>query len=108
MMTPGGTITTLHSFNATDGATPNALVLASDGNFYGTTISGGTNIDGTIFEITPQGTFSTLYNFSRSDGADPFAGLVQGTDGKFYGTTFFGGSKNVGTVFSLDVGLSPL
>ncbi len=106
-MTPQGTLTTLHNFNATDGATPNQLALGSDGNFYGTTISGGTNTDGTTFEITPQGVFTSLHSFAKSDGADPFAGLVQDTDGKFYGTTSFGGSKNSGTVFRLDVGLGP-
>ena len=106
-ITPAGTLTTLHSFDATDGATPNALVLGTDGNFYGTTISGGANIDGTIFEITPQGTLITLHNFDGSDGADSFAGLVQATDGNFYGTTRLGGSKSDGTVFRLTVGLGP-
>ena len=104
-VTPVGTLTVLHSFNAIDGATPNALVLGSDSNFYGTTISGGANGDGTAFEVTPQGAFTTLHTFNGSDGADSFAGLVQGTDGIFYGTTRVGGSKNDGTVFSLDVGL---
>jgi uncharacterized repeat protein (TIGR03803 family) len=107
MITPQGTMTTLHSFSASDGATPNQLVLGIDGNFYGTTISGGTNTDGTVFKITPRGVFATLHSFAKSDGADPFAGLVQATDGKFYGTTSFGGSKNDGTVFRLDVGLGP-
>ena len=105
-MTPGGMLTVLHGFAATDGATPNALVLGSDGNFYGTTISGGANGDGTIFEITSQGSFSTLYTFGGADGADSFAGLIQAADGIFYGTTRVGGSKNDGTVFGLDVGLS--
>jgi uncharacterized repeat protein (TIGR03803 family) len=95
----------LHGFNATDGASPNALVLATDGNFYDTTISGAANIDGTVFEITPQGVLTTLHTFNGSDGADSFAGLVQHTTGKFYGTTRVGGSKNDGTVFRLDVGL---
>ena len=56
-ITPSGTLTTLHSFNLTDGSFPNGLIQATDGNFYGTTYGGGTlnicsgNGCGTIFKI---------------------------------------------------------
>ncbi len=41
-ITPGGTLTTLHSFDWYDGASPSAaLVQGTDGNFYGTTYGGG-------------------------------------------------------------------
>jgi uncharacterized repeat protein (TIGR03803 family) len=99
-ITPSGTLTILHNFDSAD-ATPNMLVLATDGNLYGTTFSG----DGTIFRITPQGVFATLHNFSGSDGANPLAGLVQDTDGSLYGNTTFGGSRDDGTIFRLNVGL---
>lgn len=106
-MTPTGTLTSLHSFDSTDGNTPYAgLVQGSDGNFYGTTNGGGADGNGTIFEITPGGTLTTLHSFGNTDGDEPFGGLVQGTDGNFYGTTEFGGSHN-GTVFSLSTGLAP-
>jgi uncharacterized repeat protein (TIGR03803 family) len=36
---PNGTLTTLHSFDDADGASPNALVQATNGTFYGTTQS---------------------------------------------------------------------
>ena len=123
-MTPQGTLTTLHSFDGTDGAYPDAgLVQASDGNFYGTTSFGGTNLDcvffpvlgdigcGTVFKITPEGTLTTLHSFCAqtycTDGGLPFAGLVQGTDGNLYGTTEAGGIINCppsvpcGTVFKI-------
>jgi uncharacterized repeat protein (TIGR03803 family) len=111
-ITPAGTLTTLHSFCAqkdcTDGEFPRAeLVQATDGNFYGTTESGGAMGDGTVFKITPGGTLTTLHSFSGTDGADPYAGLVQATDGSFYGTTYYGGANDGGTVFSLAVGLGP-
>ena len=111
-ITPSGTLTTLYSFcsqpNCTDGSEPWAgLVQARDGNFYGTTVSGGANGYGTIFKITPSGTPTILYSFCSNpvancpDGAGPYAGLVQATDGNFYGTTFGGGAYHLGTVFKI-------
>ena len=113
-VTAGGTLTTLYTFCSqiycTDGAAPEAgLVQATDGNFYGTTYSGGTYGQGTVFRITATGDLSTLYNFCSqsgcADGADPEAGLVQGTDGNLYGTTSYGGITDscdgCGTVFKI-------
>jgi uncharacterized repeat protein (TIGR03803 family) len=51
-LTTNGTLTTLISFNGTNGAFPKAgLIQGTDGNFYGTTSSGGTNGYGTIFQL---------------------------------------------------------
>ena len=109
-----GTFTTLHTFSTedssyanTDGANPiAALVLGSDGNLYGTAQDGGTNGNGTVFEVSTSGSFNTLYSFSadndgNTDGAGPEAALVQGSDGNFYSTTFAGGANDSGTVFSI-------
>jgi uncharacterized repeat protein (TIGR03803 family) len=113
-MTPAGKVTTLHSFEQTDGDNPvSNLVQGTDGNFYGTASYGGTHPNfGTVFKITPSGTFTTLHNFDSTDGSYPYAGLIQATNGKFYGATFAGGSSSAcsfgcGTVFSLSVGLGP-
>ena len=106
-ITPGGTFTTLHTFDGTDGDNPQAaLIQGTDGNFYGTTYSGGTSSYcgsgcGTIFKITPSGSLTTLYNFSGTDGFNVQAGLVQGLDGNFYGTTVNGGAHNVGEVYKI-------
>jgi uncharacterized repeat protein (TIGR03803 family) len=112
-----GTYTTLYSFAGypIDGSDPEGmLVQGSDGNFYGTTSSGGTNTCcggsgfGTVFRISPSGAYTNLYSFfSGADkyAAHPFAGLVQGSDGNFYGTTVYGCSNNCpsgcGCVFRL-------
>jgi len=104
-ITPTGTLTTLHTFNGTDGANPVvALIQASDENLYGTVFDGGTNNLGTVFRITLNGKLTTLYNFDAAEG-DPYAPLVQATNGRFYGTTQLGGTNNRGTVFSLALGV---
>jgi uncharacterized repeat protein (TIGR03803 family) len=108
---PAQTFTTLHSFDLTDGAGPEATLLqATDGNLYGTTDSGGgpgiCDIGcGTVFKITPSGTLTKIYSFCTQmfcpDGADPEAGLVQANNGNFYGTTYGGGANDEGTVFKI-------
>lgn len=107
---PSGSYTTLYSFTnfPPDGSEPKAgLVLGSDGNFYGTTYGGGTNICGcgTVFRISPSGQYKTLYSFGAPGQGEPGAGLVQGSDGNFYGTTELGGTNSLGTVFKLVVSL---
>ena len=114
----GGALKTLYNFcsqpGCTDGAnTPlnigGGLLLATDGNFYGTTPLGGTHTNcnqgnqscGTVFRITPGGAFNKLHDFSGADGSFP-NGLVQGTDGNFYGTAQEGGANNAGTVFKFN------
>ena len=107
------TFTTLHSFDGTDGANPNAaLIQATNGYLYGTTTECGANgKGGTIFESTPSGALTLVYSFCSqsgcTDGEDPQAALVQDTNGTFYGTTWSGGANGDGTVFSLSVGLGP-
>jgi uncharacterized repeat protein (TIGR03803 family) len=107
-ITAGGMLTTLHSFDNTDGAYPyDSLVQGTDTNFYGTTACGGANNDGTVFNISATNVFKTLHTFDGTDGALPVAELIQATNGTFYGTTVLGGADGYGTVFSLSVGLGP-
>ncbi|MGA3078481.1 MAG: choice-of-anchor tandem repeat GloVer-containing protein, partial [Bryobacteraceae bacterium] len=65
-------ITTLASFDGTNGANPQApLVQATNGYLYGTTLNGGTSTfgtDGTIFKITPSGTLTSVYSFCLQSG----------------------------------------
>lgn len=117
-LTPGGTLTTLHSFAGVDGAGSNAdgaypeaaLIQASDRNFYGTTFSGGPESTGTVFQITPAGVFTTLFTFGvipapappgDVEGGRPMAALVEGSDGLLYGVNSAGGPNNDGTLFSI-------
>jgi uncharacterized repeat protein (TIGR03803 family) len=111
---PAQTFNTLVSFDGTNGTRPGgALIQATDGNFYGTTVSGGTGLGnaGTVFKITPSGTLTTLYNFCTQfpcvDGENPYAGLVQAFNGDIYGTTLNGGTGtgagpgSYGTLFKI-------
>jgi uncharacterized repeat protein (TIGR03803 family) len=104
-VTPAGSLTTLYSFGGPDGANPAAgLIRAGDGNFYGTTVAGGTDGGGTIFRITPAGVLTTLYSFPAASGVfgnSPYAPLIQAADGNFYGTTLSGGAYGDGTVFRM-------
>jgi uncharacterized repeat protein (TIGR03803 family) len=109
-ITPSGTLTTLHSFDQTDGAYPQAALLqATNGEFYGTTGYGGAYAYyGTVFQITPIGILTTLHSFNQTDGSYPEAGLFQATNGDFYGTTYEGGASGYcmagygcGTIFQI-------
>lgn len=117
-MTSGGAFTTVYSFRGgTDGANPaySAMLLASDGNFYGTTqFGGGTPNAGTVFKMTPAGVLTILHAFtgilvrtgeplptSAMDGLQPGAGLVEGPDGKLYGVAGGGGGFAGGTAFNV-------
>lgn len=105
-----GTITTLHSFAASDGSQPyGALLQNPAGDFYGTTSYGGIYGFGTLFEITTNGVFSSLYSFGgfSGDGTAPLAGLTPGLGGVLYGTTSDGGSNNAGEIFELGANGAP-
>jgi uncharacterized repeat protein (TIGR03803 family) len=107
----GGLVETVHSFVAGEGTNTTAsapLLLASDGNFWGTTLNatdstGATLSTGTIFRVAEDGTFQTMHNFCGSDGRSPAAGLMQASDGYLYGTTLKGGALNRGVVYRIDV-----
>jgi uncharacterized repeat protein (TIGR03803 family) len=90
----------LYNFGAssTDGTSPlAALITDSAGNLYGTTQSGGTNSEGTVFELVNSSaayTESVLYNFgaSSNDGTSPLAALIMDSAGDlsfFWGVTLF-------------------
>jgi len=74
-ITPTGTLSVLHSFDATQGSPSSGLTLGTDGNFYyGTTGNGGTLGLGTVFKVTPGGVVTVLHNFAGgTEGGGPNA-----------------------------------
>jgi uncharacterized repeat protein (TIGR03803 family) len=101
-MTTNGVLTTLASFNGTNGAHPlTTLVQASDGNFYGTTAEGGAHNSGTIFRMGAAGDITTLASFDFSSAVRPRS-LMLAEDGNFYGTTATEGLfTSHGTIFTM-------
>ncbi len=96
-MTPTGTLTVLHNFTSdgTDGIYPLAApILASDGNFYGTTDSGGTNGAGAVYKFTPAGVLTIIYNYDFSDGWGADFPPTQGIDRNLYLAALLGGNGN--------------
>ena len=94
----------LHSFHYTNGANSLAgLISDASGNFYGTTLYGGTDGDGTVFKLTPEATGTVLYSFNSpgADGHWPIAGLNFDACGNLFGTTEMGGTEGYGAVFEL-------
>jgi uncharacterized repeat protein (TIGR03803 family) len=98
----GYTVTTLASFDGTNGGgRPGTGVIADGaGNLFGTTYYGGASGYGTVFKLTKgsQGyVLSTLASFTGADGSYPMAGLVADSAGNLFGTTSYGGAS--GTLF---------
>src|SRR5580704_10226248 len=108
----------VYTFSEQTGDTPNSIIQAGDGNFYGVAVGGGTSLAnnlcafygvtptptgcGTVFSLTPDGKINPIYNFSYVDGAYPIS-LIQGSNGDLYGATAFGGS---GTCMTSNFGKS--
>ena len=84
---------------------PHAGLTIYQGNFYGTTASGGgiASAAGTVFEMTPSGTtYSILHTFGGDpDGAFPYGGVAFDKSGNLYGATSSGGTNGFGTVYKM-------
>jgi uncharacterized repeat protein (TIGR03803 family) len=120
-VTLAGKETILYSFTGgTDGGGPSGtLIRDANGNFYGTTLSGGDSLHslncnnanfsggcGTVFELSASGVETVLYNFEGgTDGIWPFRGVVRDSEGNIYGSTLYGGNSacmyGCGTVFEV-------
>ena len=97
-----GPITTLASFNGTDGEYPEAaLIMDSSGNLYGIAESGGAYGLGKVFELAKgSGSITELASFNiGTDGTNPAGALIMDSSGNLYGTTAYGGPPNDGTIF---------
>jgi uncharacterized repeat protein (TIGR03803 family) len=100
-------LTALANFDGGNGATPTTGVIAdASGDLFGTTESGGTSGDGTVFEIAAGSTFITpLASFTGTNGLEA-NGLILDGNGNLFGTTQSGGAYSDGVVFEIAHGSS--
>jgi uncharacterized repeat protein (TIGR03803 family) len=102
------TQSTIHTFAGypKDGGSPqDGLVLDQAGNVFGTTISAGAFVSGTVFELSPQSSGwheTILYNFTPHNrvGSFPYGGLIVDSAGNLYGTDM-GGNNSAGVAFEI-------
>lgn len=95
-------LSVLCSFNGTNGANPAAsLVQMPNGYFYGTTEKGGTNGDGTMFQVDSTGGITSMgaFNVDGTQPAMPVASLLPVNNGAFYTTTVNGGPTNSSYIY---------
>ena len=104
MNTDGTGFSLLHTFTAHgDGSLPTGSLILSGSHLFGTTDSGGSASDGTIFELGTDGTnYNVLHSFSGTDGEFPQGALTL-SGSTLYGMAFEGGSFGGGAIFSLTV-----
>jgi uncharacterized repeat protein (TIGR03803 family) len=89
-----------------DGGNPyNGVTLDGTDKIFGTTVAGGMNNGGAVYELTRSGnawTETTVHDFYGSnEGVFPVAGLLVEKSGKLIGATVSGGTRKGGTVYSL-------
>jgi uncharacterized repeat protein (TIGR03803 family) len=97
-----GKETVLYSFGGYqgDGTFPEALVMDSAGNLYGTTGFGGGIGGGTVFKLDAADQESILFSFRGGGGGYiPNSGLIRHGNGSLYGTTGLGTEHTQGTVY---------
>lgn len=100
------THTKLHDFDGENtGRTPYSnVILASNGMLYGTTLKGGANDVGTLFEYNiATKTLAKKLDFGGTTlGMDVYANVVQASNGKLYGLTNRGGLNDYGVLYEYD------
>ena len=114
------TCSVLYNFGSfdVDGVEPGRGLAFRLGSLYGTTMSGGSYNNGTVFRLVQnQGVWSEqiLYSFTGAEGANPIGRLIYDSAGNLYGTARSGGNVNnatcslgCGAVFEISPPVTPV
>src|SRR3954470_405986 len=110
-VTPAGVHTVLYNFTGgADGGEPyKGVTLDSEGNLYGTAVTGGGGSCeggcGVVFKLTNSGgvwTQTVVHTFRGvNDGSGPGSPVSIDQNGVIYGTTPTGGANGVGTIYRI-------
>jgi uncharacterized repeat protein (TIGR03803 family) len=99
-----------HTFGniANNGEEPSGSLLDAKGNFFGTTVYGGTdNSDcslgcGVVYELSSAGKYYVLHRFSgANDGSNPSGPLAEDSSGNVWGADMNGGSGGNGVIYMI-------
>ena len=101
----------LYNFGAfgSDGTNPAPSVIFRNGVIYGSTLTGGSNNEGIVFQLVRNSgvwTENILHNFNGTDGLSVYGGLILDSAGNLYGAAQDGGNTTIcasgcGTIFEL-------
>jgi len=97
-LSPSADFTVLHYFNCTDGNDSEATLTYRNGSLWGTTKSGGSSNQGTVFSIDTSGGSFQYHSFTKKKGTQPLSAFSFWG----YGTTFAGGGKGQGNIYRMD------
>ena len=116
----GATIENADRIQGPDGAFPyGAVSIDARGNLYGSTVAGGANGLGMVWELGSSGTYLDLHDFGKTitnadgsngpDGQNPYGGVSIDANGNLYGAATYGGpnswqGSSAGMIWSLTTG----
>jgi uncharacterized repeat protein (TIGR03803 family) len=102
----GSSYQKIHDFlgGSADGNFPTTPVIwGSDNMVYGTTLQGGSNGVGVVFQVSPDGaTYSVLHHFTPTEGNSLYMTICEGPDHALYGVNYGDLTNSLGTIFRLE------
>jgi uncharacterized repeat protein (TIGR03803 family) len=89
VLSPAGAMKGLHSFTNLEGTPSGPLLLANDGNFYGTTTG---SVQDNLYKVTHTAAVTVLHSFPG--GSRPAGSLLQASNGQIYGVVQIGSNPS--------------